>query len=121
MKGNSFLTRPFGRLVAISEVWAQLGSKRRSGMFKTNDSLVGFDKAVVDSIRVMGARPSEARVAFLLMKGLGNKLIARELNIAESTVKVHVSSLLRITKVTNRVQLTNKLFEHIYSQKRDLK
>jgi DNA-binding NarL/FixJ family response regulator len=89
-------------------------------MFKTNYSLVGFDKTVCDSIRVLGVRPSEARVAFLLMKGLGNKLIARELNIAESTVKVHVSSLLRISKVTNRVQLTNKLFEHIYSQKRDL-
>jgi DNA-binding NarL/FixJ family response regulator len=80
-----------------------------------------IDKTVIESIRILGARPSEAKVALLLMRGLGNKLIARELNIAESTVKVHVSSLLRMSKVTNRVQLTNKLFEHIYSQKRDLK
>jgi DNA-binding NarL/FixJ family response regulator len=90
-------------------------------MLETNKLLLGFDKTVLDSIRGLGARPSEARVAFLLMKGLGNKLIARELNIAESTVKVHVSSLLRMSKVTNRVQLTNKLFEHVHSQKRDLK
>jgi DNA-binding NarL/FixJ family response regulator len=90
-------------------------------MFEIKNPILSLDKSVVDLIRVLGARPSEARVAFLLMKGFGNKLIARELNIAESTVKVHVSSLLRISKVTNRVQLTNKLFEHIYSQKRDFK
>jgi DNA-binding NarL/FixJ family response regulator len=90
-------------------------------MPEIKDSLIGFDKTVVNSIRSLGARPSEARVAFLLMRGFGNKLIARELNIAESTVKVHVSSLLRMSKVSNRVQLTNKLFEHIYSQKRDFK
>jgi two-component system, NarL family, nitrate/nitrite response regulator NarL len=90
-------------------------------MCATNSSPVVFDISVINSIRVLGARPSEARVALLLMKGLGNKLIARELDIAESTVKVHVSSLLRMSKVSNRVQLTNKLFEHIYAQKRDLK
>jgi DNA-binding NarL/FixJ family response regulator len=90
-------------------------------MSEIKNLLLGFDKTIADSIRTLGARPSEARVAFLLMRGLGNKSIARELNIAESTVKVHVSSLLRMSKVSNRVQLTNKLFEHIYSHKRDLK
>jgi DNA-binding CsgD family transcriptional regulator len=90
-------------------------------MSEIRNSVLNFDKSIVDLLRVFGARPSEARVAFLLMRGLGNKLIARELNIAESTVKVHVSSLFRLSKVTNRVQLTNKLFEHIHSQNRDLK
>jgi DNA-binding NarL/FixJ family response regulator len=59
----------------------------------------------------LGARPSEARVGLLVMQGLGNKDIARRLKISESTVKAHVSSLLRLSNVHNRVQLTNLLFE----------
>jgi DNA-binding NarL/FixJ family response regulator len=62
-------------------------------------------------VRRLGARPSEARVGLLLMQGFGNKDIARKLNISESTVKAHVSSLLRLSNVNNRVQLTNLLFE----------
>jgi DNA-binding NarL/FixJ family response regulator len=57
------------------------------------------------------ARPSEARVGLLLMQGFGNKDIARRLNISESTVKAHVSSLLRLYNLHNRVQLTNLLFQ----------
>jgi DNA-binding NarL/FixJ family response regulator len=59
----------------------------------------------------LGARPSEARVGLLVMQGLGNKDIARRLKISESTVKAHVSALLRLSNLSNRVQLTNLLFD----------
>jgi DNA-binding NarL/FixJ family response regulator len=62
-------------------------------------------------VKRLGARPSEARVGLLVMQGFGNKDIARRLSISESTVKAHVSSLLRLSNVRNRVQLTNLLFE----------
>jgi two-component system nitrate/nitrite response regulator NarL len=39
-----------------------------------------------------------------LTQGASNKQIARELNIAEATVKVHVKSLLRKIRVNNRTQ-----------------
>jgi two-component system nitrate/nitrite response regulator NarL len=39
-----------------------------------------------------------------LEQGQSNKLIARELDIAEATVKVHVQALLRKMQVTNRTQ-----------------
>ncbi len=68
----------------------------------------------------LGARPSEARVGLLLMQGFGNKEIARRLNITESTVKAHVSSLLRLSNVNNRVQLTNLLFEALPGLNRNM-
>jgi len=48
--------------------------------------------------------PSEIRVLGLMSEGMANKLIAFELNIKESTVKTHVTSLLRKLDVFNRTQ-----------------
>jgi two-component system nitrate/nitrite response regulator NarL len=39
-----------------------------------------------------------------VVAGLPNKLIARRLDIAESTVKIHVSAILRELKVASRTQ-----------------
>ncbi|GAA6167465.1 response regulator [Sessilibacter corallicola] len=46
----------------------------------------------------------ELQVYEVMAKGGSNKQIAYELNIAEATVKSHVSSILRKLNVTNRVQ-----------------
>jgi two-component system, NarL family, nitrate/nitrite response regulator NarL len=73
---------------------------------------------VYAAISADGVRPSEAKVAFWLMQGFCNKRIARELRITESTVKVHVSSLLRISGSTNRVQLTNYLYKSVLNEPR---
>lgn len=43
-------------------------------------------------------------VLALLASGLSNKLIARKLGIAESTVKIHVTAILRELKVATRAQ-----------------
>jgi DNA-binding CsgD family transcriptional regulator len=59
--------------------------------------------AISQSLALPSKRQSE--VLQLIQQGLSNKLIARKLNIAESTVKVHVSELLRKCCVTNRSQL----------------
>jgi DNA-binding NarL/FixJ family response regulator len=44
----------------------------------------------------------QAQVLELLSQGKSNKLIARELGIAEGTVKCHVASVLRMLNVRNR-------------------
>lgn len=51
-----------------------------------------------------GLTEQESRTLEQIAKGLSNKLIARELNIAEGTVKVHVKHLLRKLNLRSRVE-----------------
>ena len=48
--------------------------------------------------------PREHQILQCLVAGHPNKVIARELDIAEATVKVHIKGLLRKVKATNRTQ-----------------
>ena len=48
--------------------------------------------------------PREDEVLSLLKEGSPNKVIARKLDMAEATVKVHIKSLLRKIEVGNRTQ-----------------
>jgi two-component system nitrate/nitrite response regulator NarL len=46
----------------------------------------------------------EREILLLIARGHSNKLIARELDIAETTVKIHVQHILRKLHLTSRVQ-----------------
>lgn len=52
----------------------------------------------------LGITPRQADVLALLLAGKSNKLISRDLNLAESTVKNHVAAVFRALDVTTRVQ-----------------
>lgn len=52
----------------------------------------------------LGLTPRQADVLTLLLKGLPNKLIARELNVSVDTVKDHVAAVLRALGVSSRTQ-----------------
>ena len=56
------------------------------------------------SIKDVGLTPRQAEVLSLLLKGLPNKLIARELNLSVETVKDHVAAVLRALGVSSRTQ-----------------
>lgn len=51
-----------------------------------------------------GVTPRQLEVLTLLIQGHSNKEIARELKLAESTVKMHVTSILKSLGVSNRTQ-----------------
>ena len=51
-----------------------------------------------------GLTEQETRILDLIAQGKSNKLIARELNIADGTVKVHVKHLLRKLNLRSRVE-----------------
>jgi DNA-binding NarL/FixJ family response regulator len=52
----------------------------------------------------LGLTPRQGEVLSLVLKGLPNKLIARKLDIAEGTVKAHISAVLQALKVSTRTQ-----------------
>ena len=52
----------------------------------------------------LGLTGRQADVLRLILRGLPNKLICRQLDLAEGTVKVHVSAVLRALGVRNRTQ-----------------
>jgi two-component system nitrate/nitrite response regulator NarL len=62
-------------------------------------------------------RLSEREVQILdgLVKGNANKVIARKCAISEATVKVHMKSILRKIRVSNRTQAAIWALEHGYS------
>lgn len=54
--------------------------------------------------RQLGLTERQIDVLRLILKGLPNKLICRQLQLAEGTVKVHVSAVLRALGVRSRTQ-----------------
>jgi DNA-binding NarL/FixJ family response regulator len=63
---------------------------------------------------VEGFTQRQAQILDCLRRGMANKLIAYELKMCESTVKVHVRQIMRKLKASNRTQvafLTRGLFE----------
>ena len=56
------------------------------------------------SIDDIGLTPRQAEVLSLLLQGLPNKLIARQLNLSVETVKDHVAAVLRALNVSSRTQ-----------------
>jgi len=52
----------------------------------------------------LGLTHRQADVLRLLLQGKPNKLICRDLQLSEGTVKVHVSAILKALNVTNRTQ-----------------
>ena len=53
---------------------------------------------------IQSLTPRERDIIKLIAEGLPNKMIARRLNITESTVKVHVKHLLKKMKLNSRVE-----------------
>lgn len=61
-----------------------------------------------------GLTEQERRIVELIAAGMSNKVIGRELNIAEGTVKVHVKHLLRKLDLRSRVEAAVWAVEHLH-------
>jgi len=69
-------------------------------------STTGESENAGDSLaeRVNSLTPQQLRVLAMLREGLLNKQIAYELRVGNSTIKKHVSEILRKLKVNSRTQ-----------------
>ena len=78
------------------------------GVFEARSNEVMTDTIEALSRKVPQPRtrltPKEKAVLCHLMEGMPNKLIGNALGISESTMKVHVKSILRVMGVDNRTQ-----------------
>lgn len=86
--GGVFL--PSSGLVALREVLQRVGEATPAGEHFTS---------------------RQSAVAEALRRGKANKTIAYELNMCESTVKVHIRTIMKKLKATNRTQAAYKLNE----------
>ena len=71
------------------------------------DLEVGVDAEFLPVAQCNDARPlstQEKRILRYLVDGSSNKVIARKIDIAEATVKVHIKAILRKIRVHNRTQ-----------------
>jgi DNA-binding NarL/FixJ family response regulator len=66
--------------------------------------LRGRATASPPTFRDIGLTERQAQVLHLLIQGKSNKLICRELGLAEGTVKIHVTAILKALGVLNRTQ-----------------
>ncbi|HXW43102.1 MAG TPA: response regulator transcription factor [Xanthobacteraceae bacterium] len=67
-------------------------------------SLPKSDDRPIVSPPELGLSERQLEVLALLMQGKNNKVICRALNLAEPTVKNHVTAILRALKVSNRTE-----------------
>jgi two-component system nitrate/nitrite response regulator NarL len=70
--------------------------------FKTNKKT---DERPASSSLLASLSPRELETVKLIATGSSNKEIARELGIAETTVKIHVQHVLRKLNLSSRVQV----------------
>ena len=102
-------------LTKAPKEWMQLQpdavSTVRNNGSGTGQPQAGSDAAQTDNVRRFSNR--EQSVLDLLRQGASNKHIARQLNIAEATAKVHTKSLFRKIGAKNRTQAAMWATDHV--------
>ena len=72
-----------------------------------NRGMRGGDTPVVQKAPADGFTPRQSEILNCLRRGLSNKLIAYELQMCESTVKIHVRNIMKKLGATNRTQVVS--------------
>jgi two-component system, NarL family, nitrate/nitrite response regulator NarL len=91
-----------GESVMSSQMAGKLADVMRRGPKGSGGAETGLEKLT----------PREREIIAMLARGVSNKEIARALDLAESTVKIHVQGILRKLNLTSRVQAAVYAVEH---------
>jgi two-component system, NarL family, nitrate/nitrite response regulator NarL len=99
MLASAILRTMAGDSVVSPEMTSKLVSAFQSGQGETASAA-----AAVEADRIDSLSPREREILVLIARGASNKEVARELGIAEATVKIHVQHILRKLNLSSRVQ-----------------
>ncbi len=88
---------------AFSEIWAG-GTYTPEGYVAPNKAPRAGDSTLDPAARLAELTPQQARILDLVCEGKLNKQIAYELSIAETTVKAHITAILRKLGAQSRTQ-----------------
>jgi DNA-binding NarL/FixJ family response regulator len=91
------------------------------GIFVPANSVMAMGRAIENGeevVRPMAGvfTPRQAEVALALRRGKANKIIAHELQLTESTVKVHIRNIMRKLRATNRTEVAFKIADLLPSE-----
>ena len=99
-------------LAAISTFGEEVDPSKETSAIKVSSLQTPPSAEGQDSpIRTLSTR--EAEILHCLMQGAPNKVIARKLDVAEATVKVHIKAILRKIRVANRTQAAMWAVNHL--------
>lgn len=105
MQGDSVVSpEMLGKLVAALRQPSASGAAADSSGAGSPEALA----PQASSARTLGVSdlsPRETEILRCIARGASNKVIARELHIAETTVKIHVQHILRKLNLSSRVQV----------------
>lgn len=93
-----------GESVIADEMTSKLVAAYRGVMLNAPDAATPIELTVPAMSQLSHLSPRELDILRGIARGESNKLIARHLGIAETTVKIHVQHVLRKLNVTSRVQ-----------------
>lgn len=103
-------------------VWSALGLVLAGGVYVPHNVVTGHASDAparngrsagnASTLASLGLTERQVDTLRMLVKGLPNKIIARNLGISEATVKVYVSAALRAMNVTSRTQAVIWLSRH---------
>jgi DNA-binding NarL/FixJ family response regulator len=102
--------------VGIDVAVEAIGLARAGGVFVPASSVLAMRELIHSAANgTHGVNslftPREAEVAEALRRGKANKIIAYELNLCESTVKVHIRNIMKKLNATNRTEVAYKIRE----------
>ena len=108
------LTSAIRRAAAGESVIAESMTAKLVDQFRGQASLAATPPGHAERHRLTAR---ETQIVQCLARGASNKVIARELDVSESTVKIHVQNVLKKLNLTSRVQVAVYAVEHgLYSE-----
>jgi len=103
LNGQHLLPTSLAQLL-LNPLWLRPEEGISSDLAPPRPGMEAVPRLAVERSRTISLSKRECQILQCLVDGLSNKVIARELEITEATVKVHVKALLRKTQTANRTQ-----------------